>query len=92
MEIYDRLDKILPRLSENQFRENKGLGNEIGFYIFDYNPSYELLVRENIDEFIRYYTPQVKAYCRFWTEISKQNVSKAVLFFTQTKKSVSIDI
>lgn len=29
--------------------ENKGLGNEIGFYIFDYDPSQELLVREHIN-------------------------------------------
>ena len=49
MQIYERLDKILPRLQEKQFRENKGLGNEIGFYIFDYNPSDELLVREHIN-------------------------------------------
>lgn len=49
MKIYDRLDQILPRLQEKQFRENKGLGNEIGFYIFDYSPSDELLVRDHID-------------------------------------------
>jgi len=48
MQIYERLDKILPRLQEKHFRENKGLGNEIGFYIFDYDPSDELIVREHI--------------------------------------------
>jgi len=48
MQIYERLDKILPKLQERQFRENKGLGNEIGFYIFDYDPSDELIVREHI--------------------------------------------
>jgi hypothetical protein len=48
MEIYERLDKILPRVQEKRFRENKGLGNEIGFYIFDYDPSDELIVREHI--------------------------------------------
>lgn len=48
MQIYERLDKILPRLQEKRFRENKGLGNEIGFYIFDYDPSDELIVREHI--------------------------------------------
>mgnify|MGYP001412657133 CR=1 FL=1 len=48
MRIYERLDKILPRLQEKRFRENKGLGNEIGFYIFDYDPSDELIVREHI--------------------------------------------
>lgn len=48
MDIYERLDKILPKLQEKRFRENKGLGNEIGYYIFDYDPSDELIVREHI--------------------------------------------
>lgn len=48
MNIYERLDKILPKLQEKRFRENKGLGNEIGYYIFDYDPSDELIVREHI--------------------------------------------
>ncbi|WP_099191950.1 DUF1788 domain-containing protein [Tepidibacter mesophilus] len=46
--IYQRLDLILPKLMDTSFRENKGLGNEIGFYIFDYNPKDEILVREHI--------------------------------------------
>ena len=48
MDIYERLDKILPKLQEKQFRENKGLGNEIGYYIFDYEPENELIVREHV--------------------------------------------
>ncbi len=46
--IYERLDKILPLIMDERFRENKGLGNEIGFYIFDYDPKDELIVREHI--------------------------------------------
>lgn len=52
MTIYERLDKIMPRILEKRFRENKGLGNEIGYYIFDYDPKDEMLVREHI-EFIK---------------------------------------
>lgn len=48
MDIYERLDKILPKLQEKRFRENKGLGNEIGYYIFDYDPEEEFIVREHI--------------------------------------------
>lgn len=48
MDIYERLDKILPKIQEKRFRENKGLGNEIGFYIFDYDPKDELVVREHV--------------------------------------------
>lgn len=46
--IYERLDQILPLIMDRRFRENKGLGNEIGFYIFDYDPRDELIVREHI--------------------------------------------
>ncbi|MDA2184365.1 hypothetical protein COK13_01015 [Bacillus cereus] len=46
--INERLDEILPKITDASFRENKGLGNEIGFYIFDYDPKYEMLVREHI--------------------------------------------
>lgn len=48
--IYDRLDAIIPEMQKKKFRENKGLGNEIGFYIFDYEPKHELLVRNYISD------------------------------------------
>lgn len=46
--IYERLDEILVKISDPHFRENKGLGNEVGFYIFDYSPKDEMIVRERI--------------------------------------------
>ena len=46
--IYERVDEILPIISVPHFRENKGLGNEVGFYIFDYSPKDEMIVRERI--------------------------------------------
>lgn len=48
--IYERLDKILPTIKEKEFQEKRGLGNEVGFHIFDYEPKYELLVREYIED------------------------------------------
>jgi len=45
----ERLDKILPAITKKSFRENKGLGNEIGYYIFDYEPQHEMLVRDYIN-------------------------------------------
>lgn len=45
----ERLDKILPTITKKSFRENKGLGNEIGYYIFDYEPQHEMLVRDYIN-------------------------------------------
>lgn len=46
--IYERLDEILPKIADKAFRENKGLGNDIGFHIFDYAPQYEMLVRDRV--------------------------------------------
>lgn len=46
--IYERLDEIIPTISRESFRESTGLGNEIGYYIFDYDPKYEMLIREHV--------------------------------------------
>lgn len=43
-----RLEQIIPRIQSEAFIKNKGLGNEIGFYIFDYDPKAELQVRDYI--------------------------------------------
>ncbi len=45
-ELAERLDAIRERLDNEDFLNNRGLGNEIGFYIFDYPPQFELMVRE----------------------------------------------
>ena len=47
-DIHERLSKIKETITNPSFKEGKGLGNEIGFYIFDYNPEYELLVRDRV--------------------------------------------
>jgi hypothetical protein len=47
-EFDKRLNKILPRLTSPELLTNSGLGNEIGFYIFDYPPEHELSVREHV--------------------------------------------
>ena len=44
-----RLNKIADRLSTDELLSNKGLGNEIGFWIFDYPPEREMEVRSFID-------------------------------------------
>ncbi len=44
-----RLDQILPRITSDDLLSNAGLGNEIGFYIFDYPPEYELDMRAHIE-------------------------------------------
>lgn len=46
--LEERLD-LAERLIKNEsFRQNKGLGNEVGYYVFDYPAEKELIVRERI--------------------------------------------
>ena len=48
MDIDEKLSKIEPKIKKPSFLENKGLSNEVGYYIFDYDPKYELKVREEV--------------------------------------------
>ena len=48
MDIDEKLSKIEPKIKKHSFLENKGLSNEVGYYIFDYDPKYELKVREEV--------------------------------------------
>lgn len=47
--LNDRLDSAENKIKEPKFRENRGLGNEVGYYIFDYPAEDELYVRERIN-------------------------------------------
>ncbi len=44
----ERLNQILPRLKSKDLLDNQGLGNEIGFWIFDYPPEKEIEVRDHL--------------------------------------------
>jgi hypothetical protein len=46
LSLDERLNQILPRITSRDFLESKGLGNEIGFWIFDYPPEREMEVRD----------------------------------------------
>ena len=37
LSLEERLNRIEDKISEKSFRENKGLGNEVGYYVFDYD-------------------------------------------------------
>lgn len=45
LSLPERLNLILPRITSEDFLHNKGLGNEIGFHIFDYPADEEDKVR-----------------------------------------------
>ncbi len=44
--LQQRLNQIPERILSEKFLQGQGLGNEIGFWIFDYQPESELEVRE----------------------------------------------
>ena len=47
--LQHRLDLIIDRVESPKFLKNDGLGNEIGFWVFDYPAKHELLVREHLE-------------------------------------------
>lgn len=44
--LQDRLNQIAEKITSPTFLSGEGLGNEIGFWIFEYPPEHELQVRE----------------------------------------------
>lgn len=48
--LEERLHQAEVMMSKPAFRQNKGLGNEVGYYIFDYPAEFEMTVREHIEE------------------------------------------
>lgn len=48
--LTDRLNNIENIISTQNFRER---GNSLGYYVFDYPPEYELIVREHLERLVR---------------------------------------
>ena len=48
--IAQRLDILEEKMRSESFRKNTGLGNEVGYYVFDYDPHQELIVRQRIHD------------------------------------------
>lgn len=46
--LNERLDLIKPKILSSSFRAGQGLGNEINFWIFDYDAEDEMAVRDHI--------------------------------------------
>ena len=47
--LEQRLDEAELAIRKPSFRQNKGLGNEVSYYIFDYPPEKEMIVREWVE-------------------------------------------
>jgi hypothetical protein len=50
--LQKRLDLVLERIESPAFLDSDGLGNEIGFWVFDYPAKHELIVREQLPHII----------------------------------------
>ncbi|MDO5849539.1 MAG: DUF1788 domain-containing protein [Methanobrevibacter sp.] len=52
MVLDERFEEVYDKIKKESFLENKGLGNEVGYYVFDYDPEDELKVRKKVDEIV----------------------------------------
>jgi hypothetical protein len=57
-----RLEEAEKLIREPAFRQNKGLGNEVGYYVFDYPAKDELTVREWIRYWQKKNNPNVDGF------------------------------
>lgn len=48
LSVCHRLDKLIQEIQDQNLLSHRGIGNEIGFYIFDYDAEYEPLVQQYI--------------------------------------------
>lgn len=55
MNTRDRLNVLSDKITDKTFLKGYGLGNEISFYVFDYPPEDELVVREGVEVIINKY-------------------------------------
>lgn len=46
--INERLDRMEQRLQDENFRRSRGLSGEVSYYVFDYDPKEELIVRDRV--------------------------------------------
>lgn len=85
----ERLDQILPKVTGDDFLAGRGLGNEIGFWVFDYLPKDELTVRKHID-FLMTKIPQHRPGLR----VVHVNLFDLVVEYLQDRKLLekSIDL
>lgn len=47
--IEERLDKMEAKIREPKFRDITGKANEVNYWVFDYAPEHELVVRDRIE-------------------------------------------
>ena len=56
IDIQSEFDSMIASVASEDFFRGEGLGNELAFYIYDYDPRYEIEVRKQIPQFIKQVT------------------------------------
>lgn len=49
-------------------------------------------IGEDPRSFVKYYSPQVRAYAEFWQEMTGEKVVKAGLFFVKTRQFLPVSL
>lgn len=62
MEFNERLDKIWDRISDADFLANRGVANEVRYYVFEYEPIDELIMREKIKALKKQNNPEADGF------------------------------
>jgi hypothetical protein len=62
MEFSECLDKIWNRISDEDFLANRGVANEVRYYVFDYEPCYELIIRAKIKSLKKQNNPDADGF------------------------------
>ena len=62
MEFSERLDKIWNRISDEDFLANRGVANEVRYYVFDYEPCDELIMRDKIKALKKQNNPEADGF------------------------------
>jgi hypothetical protein len=47
-----RLEQLFTRLTERGFLEGKGMGNEVNFHVFDYDPAHEPVIGSHVPRLV----------------------------------------
>ena len=74
MEFQDRLDAIWNRISSREFLENKGVANEVRYYVFDYEACDEQIMRQKIRDLITRNNPEIDGF-----QIVEYDIYKLIL-------------
>lgn len=74
MEFQDKLDAIWGRISSKDFLENKGVANEVRYYVFDYEACDELIMRQKIQDLMSKNHPDADGF-----QIVEYDIYKMIL-------------